>query len=370
MDDQTDSPDDHHAVCLRTALRARGIPARYVAGSYSRHHRVPDRWLAFAIGGRNYLFARGALLLAGRDPWGRLGLHINDAANRLIHDKQLTKEFLAGLGFGVPAGRTFPRHGLDAALAAFPDFPGPVCVKPNQGTMGRLVFTAIRDAARYGAALGRVAAAYRTVLVEESVEGPVFRFFFVRPRVVAVKLSRPASVAGDGRSTIARLIEAKNDRRIRQPVPGHLPIVVDDDVREVLAMTGRGLEDVPAAGERVFLRATSNGATGADSIVCPGAIHPSYAAVVAAACNAVPGLAITAADVVVADPGAPAGPCNHWILEMNRNPGVTPYHFPWRGQPQDVAGAILDFLESDAGAAWPAMGSDRSGRPDAAWSDA
>lgn len=345
MDDQTDSPDDYHAICLGTAARARGIATRYVHGVYSRFHPFPSRWLALAVGGREYLFASGMLLLKGGDPWRGLGLHINEEATLLIRDKQRAKDFLDVRGFGTPAGRVFRRSDLSAALDAFGSFAGPVCVKPNQGTKGELVFPAIADRVRYENAVRRVAARHQKILVEESVAGQLIRFFFVRPRVVAVKLSRPASVVGDGNATIAGLIEAKNTLRDRRAVPGHSNIVVDGDLRDFLAMTGRGLDDVPAAAERVFLRGTSNGATGADSLDCRADLHPSYLDVLAAACNAVPGLNLTAVDVMIRDPAAPARHGSYWILEMNRNPGLTPYHFPWRGEAQDVSGAILDAME-------------------------
>lgn len=349
-----DSPDDYHAICLRAAATERGIPTRYLLDPRQTRY-VKDatrcRWLAFSIGGRDYLYARAILLELGHDQPAGLGRHINHDALPLIRDKHETKRYLAGHGFGTPAGRVFHRDSLDLALAAFEGFAGPVCVKPNSGGKGRLVTPVIRDRAAYERAIRRVAAQHEKILVEESVSGLLLRFFYVRPHVVAVKLSRPASVVGDGRSTLVALVDGKNARRARRAVPGHIAIRIDDDVLDFLALQGRSLMDVPGPGERVFLRGTSNGATGADSIACADAdLHPSYAPLVARACNSIDGLHITAVDVMISDPRLPAVDGNHWILELNRHPGLTPYHHPWRGKGQDVAGAILDFLQRrDAG---------------------
>ncbi|WP_372399387.1 hypothetical protein ABMY26_31170 [Azospirillum sp. HJ39] len=351
MDDQTDSPDDFHATCLRTAAQARGLATRYVQGVYSRFHPYPSRWLRFEIDGQGYLFASGMLLIEGPNPWRGLGLHINEEAALLTRDKQRAKDFLEAQGFSTPAGRVFRRNDLSAALAAFPSFATPVCVKPNQGAKGDLVFPGIADRVRYERAIRRVAAQHQKILVEESVTGQLIRFFYLRPRVVAVKLSRPASVVGDGTASIAQLIDAKNRLPRRQELHGHSDIEVDDDLLDFLAMAGRSLDDVPAPSERVFLRGTSNGATGADSIDCHRDLHPSYIDLIAAACTTVPGLNLTAADVMIRDPSVPAQRGNYWILELNRNPGIRPYHFPWRGEPQDIAGAILDFLEQRAATA-------------------
>lgn len=348
-DADRDAPDDYHAICLRAAAIARGIPTRYLVDPrQTRYVRDPARcrWLAFSVDGRDYLYARAILLGLGHDPSTGLGRHINHDALPLIRDKHRTKAHLSGRGFGTPAGRVFHRDSLDLALAAFEDFAGPVCVKPNSGGKGRLVTPVIRDRAVYERAVRRVAAQHEWILVEESVSGRLIRFFFVKPHVVAAKLSRPASVVGDGRSTLAALVDAKNACRARRAVPGHIAIRIDDDALDFLAMHGRSLMDVPGPGERVSLRGTSNGATGADSIACTGDdLHPSYAPLIARACNTIEGLHVTAVDVVIEDPQRPAADDGYWILELNRHPGVTPYHHPWKGEEQDVAGAILDFLQ-------------------------
>lgn len=344
MDRFQDSLNDYHSICLRAAAERRGISAQYATASYGPLQPGPVRWLNFSVSGREYLYCTGMLLMKGADPWGRLGRHVNEKAGVLIRDKHRAKAFLAERGFSVPAGRVFRRRDVADALRAFDDFSGPICVKPNTGAKGEAVTAVIHDRARYEAAVKNVAADHKKILVEQSVRGELIRFFYVRPAVAAVKLSRPASVVGDGASSAADLIAAKNALRDRRKVPGHSNIVVDDVVIDFLAVQGRSLQDVPAAGERVFLRGTSNGATGADSLSCRERLHPSYIDVIGAACSAVPGLNVTAADVVIRDPTVPAAPDNYWILELNRNPGLTPYHFPWGGESQDVSGAILDML--------------------------
>lgn len=341
----TDAIIDNHSMFMQEAARNRGLETKYVTLPFSELYDEPIRWLSFTVGRQEYLYSSAVLLAAGQDRWGRLGLHVNSRANLLIRDKHRAKEFLRARGFNTPEGRVFRRTELDRAIDAFTGFSGPVCVKPNQGAEGTLVVPVIRERRHYEESVRRVAERHQKILVEQSVPGQLIRFFFVRPKVVAVKLSRPASVVGDGTSSIDRLVEAKNDWRRRRAVPGHKPILVDRDVVDHLGLQGRRLTDVPPRGERVFLRGTSNGATGADSIAAPDLVHPSYAAVIEAACNAVDGLNITTVDVVIRDPKLPRDGGNYWILEMNRHPGVAPYHRAWKGESQDVCGAILDFLE-------------------------
>jgi D-alanine-D-alanine ligase-like ATP-grasp enzyme len=167
---------------------------------------------------------------------------------------------------------------------------------------------------------------------------------------VAVKISLPANVVGNGASTIETLIAVKNREREIRAVPGHHPIVIDAGLRATLQAARLSLAFVPAAGRRVLLRRVSNGAVGADSIECAEAIHASYAGQVEAACAAIPGIRICAIDMVILDRQAPATPRNHWILELNSSPGLLPYHYPWQGRPQDIGGAILRHLGDEQGA--------------------
>lgn len=336
---------DNHAIFMERSASRRGIKTEYVNLPFSTYYDEPVKWLAFQIMDQKFYYRNSMLLFAGLDRWGRLGLHVNGMANLLIRDKHRAKGALRARGFNTPKGQVFRRGDLDRALAAFAGFDGPVCVKPNQSGEGKRVTPLIRNYEQYERAVRGVAADHGKILVEESVGGHLFRFFFVRPSVVAVKLSRPASVVGDGVSPIARLVERKNAWRRQRAVVGHKPILLDDEAADYLRLQGLCLADVPAGGERVFLRGTSNGATGADSIAIPGALHPSYTACIEAACNSIDGLNITTVDAMIRDPQVPEDGGNYWILEMNRNAGVPPYHCPWKGESQDVCGAVLDFLE-------------------------
>ena len=56
---------------------------------------------------------------------------------------------------------------------------------------------------------------------------------------------------------------------------------------------------------------------------------------------------LVAVDMMMADPTQPAEPGNHWVLELNGAPGLTSFYYPWEGEPQDVAGALIERLMVD-----------------------
>lgn len=330
---------------LLAAAEARGLEAGYTD--------EPDlggpgaTWLEIVVGGRPYLFTRGMILERGRAGRNPLGRHINESALHLVAYKHQAKTFLAERGFAVPHGLSFHRRDLDAARGALDAFDGPVCLKPEAGKGGYDVVTGISDRARFHAVLDRLAASYQRILVEEYIDAQPIRFFYIRPDVVAVKLNRPASVVGDGASTVAALFAARNRERRRRALVSHIVTPLDDEAREILNDQGLGPDDVPERGRRVFLRWASNESIGGDAINLTDQIHPSYAALIAEACRTVPGLHITAVDAMITDIAQPAAPGNHWILELNGSPGYSPFCAPWEGEPVDIAGMIIDYLATD-----------------------
>ena len=123
--------------------------------------------------------------------------------------------------------------------------------------------------------------------------------------------------------------------------------MLDGEAHRYLSQQGLALDSRPAAGRRVFLRGTSNPGTGADTIDCRPFLHPSYIRLVEDFCGRLPDMHLVAVDMMMADPTRPAEPGNHWVLELNGAPGLTSFYFPWEGEPQDVAGALIERLMVD-----------------------
>jgi D-alanine-D-alanine ligase-like ATP-grasp enzyme len=337
---------DVMASCMMRAAHARGLPTSIVEIRNDPPDRHNGFWLSFTVGGQDFFYSRGALMERGTDPWGRFGRNVNHEATLLVADKYRTKKFLEQHEFSVPAGLFFRRRQMEDAVRAFDAFTGPICVKPNNGSEGVCVFPALRERSWYEHALKRVTARFPNVLVEESVEGAHFRFFYVQPRVVGIRQGIPANVIGDGISSISALIAQKGAERAQRSLPMQAPLRVDDEIREFLARTNRSLDDVPANLEQVFLLGISNGNAGADTILLWDEVHPSYRDVVAQACNTVPGLLFSGVDIIIKDVTQPAAPDNHWLIEMNASPAITPFYFPWEGETVDIAGLILDMLKA------------------------
>jgi len=335
---------DLMAALMQKAAMARGIPTAIKELVDEGRTRKTDIWLNLELDGDQYYYSSGTLLGPGRDYWDRLGRNVNHDALLLLAHKYETKVFLDEHGFSVPFGLLFRRRTIEKAFQAYDRFSGPICVKPNYGSLGKGVHPSIRDRFWYEKALRRVAERYRAIVVEDSVEGEHFRFFYVEPEIVGIRYGIPMSVVGDGVSTVAELAAVKNAERQIRALPTHPPYPIDETVVEFLGRFGHSLDDVPAPGERIYLSGVSNGPAGADTLLLWDEVHPSYRDVVAEACQAVPGLRFAGVDVIIADKSQPAAMGNHWFLEINVSPAISGFYYPWEGEVVDIAGAILDML--------------------------
>ncbi|WP_437620648.1 cyanophycin synthetase [Sorangium sp. So ce1151] len=265
----------------------------------------------------------------------------SSVAVEVAGDKQLTKELLARAGLPAPKGVVVRTAG--EAARALGELRAPVVVKPLDGNQGKGVSLNLRTEEQVREAF-EIARQHRSrVLVEEMVSGRNYRVLVVNGRVVAASERLPAHVVGDGQHTVAELVELENRNPLR--ASGHngvlTKIVVDDVVRAGLAKQGRSLDEVPAAGERFFLRESVNLSTGGIARDVTDEIHPDTARMCERAARAID-LDICGIDLVAEDIAKPLG--RGAIIELNAAPGIRMHEHPSEGKPRDVGGAIVEML--------------------------
>lgn len=338
------SPDDlnPHQKLLAAAAQARGLRAEAVPGRRVTYSPWPFAALAIEAPSGTIIYHHQMLSWAGPD--GRVVTPVNGPATFDLLDKARTRQRLVQAGVPIARGAVFRRSALAEALAYAADEDGELCAKPVDGSNGDLVQPCLRTAEDIRDAILRLANLARPVLLEESVAGEAWRFFYVRPDIVGVKLGRPASILGNGFNTVRDLVAIADADRIRRAVPGHSGPLADDPTHRALILRRQNLseEAVPEAGRRVFLSALSNGSRGADSLARPGDVHPAVTDRVRRMIETIPGVQAVAADVMLSAPGDPDTPL--CVLEINVGPSLLSYHHPAEGPVQDVAGAIADLL--------------------------
>ena len=223
----------------------------------------------------------------------------------------------------------------------------PVVIKPVDGHHGRGVTLDITDDDGAASAFDRAVASSRRrqAIVQRQVHGRDHRLLVIGGRLAACAERVPAGVVGDGRSTIAALVDRENadPRRGEGHALELTRIRIDSAAEALLASQGLTQDDVPPAGCRVELANGANLSTGGTSIDRTDEVHPSVAAMAELAARVV-GLDVAGIDVVTTDIGQPLGDTGGAIIELNAGPGFRMHTRPTVGRGRNVGGAVLDHL--------------------------
>ncbi|WP_158542942.1 acylphosphatase [Phytoactinopolyspora halophila] len=267
-------------------------------------------------------------------------------AQQVTGDKELTRQVLRDAGVPVPQGAAFGPDEVDAAVQYAMSIVSQgthVVVKPSRGLHGTGVSTDLREEADVRKAITTLTETKfggQPFVVESYVPGDDYRLLVVGGQVVSVVLKRPASVIGDGTSTIAELVVQKNRDRLENPHTRGCLLRFGTDTRHWLDRQGLTPESVPAPGTAVRLGSAGNIATGGESIEVLDETHPSLLDLAVRAVHAVPGLDHAGVDVM-ADHLAGLDDHAAAVIELNAKPATTFHHFPLAGSARDVSSDLV-----------------------------
>ena len=264
-------------------------------------------------------------------------------ATEIASDKRLTQRILEQLGLPVPRQSIVCDPQEAAEEAERLGFP--VVVKPLDGHHGQAVAINLRTPDQVREAYEQARGICPRVIVECHQTGNDYRILVIDGRVAAVAQRVPGHVVGDGRSTIAELIEEVN-RDPRRGI-GHekvlTRIVVDEQARRLLAEEGMTLDSVLPEGKVFYLRLTGNLSTGGTATDRTDAIHEDNRMMAERAVKAV-GLDVGGVDFVSTDISRSYREVGGAIVEINAAPGFRMHLSPTEGKPRDVAGPVIDML--------------------------
>lgn len=276
------------------------------------------------------------------------------AASMAAADKGVTRILLERAGLPVPEGATFPATARDQAYQAGLALGFPLVVKPAGGSKGTAVTTGITSETALARALDEVIAskyADTGIVIERFATGHDYRLLVTRRGLLSVVRREPASVIGDGQRSVEELVLAANVVRRHNPHLGKRLIRLDERVDEQLAQQGLTRHSVPAAGQRVQLRAEANLSLGGDSREVRDETHPSFQELAVAVLDAIPGLPYAGLDVLLEDHRIPVDQQQVTIIEVNSRPVQSLHHFPMYGPPRNVS---VDLVrEAVVAAGWP-----------------
>jgi cyanophycin synthetase len=262
-------------------------------------------------------------------------------AEGIARDKDLTKRLIGAVGVPVPEGRI--AASAAEAWEAAEDIGLPVAVKPTDGNHGRGVTLDLATREQVEAAWALAAEEGSEVIVERYIPGDEHRLLVVAGQVVAAARGETAWVSGDGRRSVAELVDAQLNTDPRRgetedhPL-GRIDLRKDGSILVDLRRQGLGPQDVPASGRRVLIQRNGNVAND-----CTDEVHPDFTRIASLAARTV-GLDIAGVDLVAQDISEPLSGQQAAVVEVNAGPGLLAHLKPAVGAPRPVGKAIVDHL--------------------------
>lgn len=270
-----------------------------------------------------------------------------DSVRGILNSKWDTTSRLRESGVRVPAGVLLNADKLrhEDIIAAGESIGYPIVLKPNVGSSGNGVMTGIRSPGELTESFDYVAEKFspKQVVIEEHLAGDDYRVLVVGDRVVGAVRRDPASVVGDGRSSIIQLIDAKNLERRKNPFLSTGLIKFDFEIHKCLSELKLTAESVPRKDEKIFLRRIANASAGGDTVDVTDILPEEILVAAVRAVNSIPGLVVAGVDVLYKT-GCPASSENYAIIEINPRPHIGVNMYPSVGCGRDVPRAILDCL--------------------------
>ncbi|MDH3448121.1 MAG: cyanophycin synthetase [Gammaproteobacteria bacterium] len=266
-------------------------------------------------------------------------------ATSLASDKEGTHSVLRDMGLPVPKQAMF--SSADEAVSACSRIGYPVVIKPLDANHGRGISINLTtdEEVREAFHAAREQSRSRFVIAESFVSGFDHRMLVVNNELIAVAKRVPGHVVGDGKSTIAQLVEIVNSDPRRGI--GHEKVLtrieLDGQARRLLEDAGYDEHTVLDKGETFFLRSTANLSTGGTSIDLTDVVHPDNREMAVRAIRAI-GLDIGGVDFITEDITSSYKDIGGAIVEVNAGPGFRMHVAPSEGEPRDVAGKVLDML--------------------------
>jgi cyanophycin synthetase len=258
-------------------------------------------------------------------------------------DKEETKNLLGAAEIPVPKGRiVYGEEGLQAAIESIKY---PIVTKPVDGNHGKGATTDINNWEDAVKGLEAAKVYSRGVIVEKFISGLDHRVLVINYKFVAAAIRKPASVIGDGKSTIDELIDITNldPRRGFGHEKTLTSIKVDQFTLDILKDKGLTLESILPEGEELWLKPTANLSTGGTATDITDLVHPDNIFMCERIARII-GLDICGIDIMAKTLSEPVAESGGGVIEVNAAPGFRMHIDPAQGLPRNVAEPVIDML--------------------------
>ncbi|KTC87400.1 MULTISPECIES: UDP-N-acetylmuramyl peptide synthase [Legionella] len=268
----------------------------------------------------------------------------NDSCSANIAlNKYCMNKILESQGIPVPKAIALHRSELeDGELKEkIADLKFPLVAKPTKnGSRGRDVLCNIQTLEQLTNYLNYAFTLYEFITIEE-FHGKLksYRVLVFNRQVIGVIQRYPAQVVGDGKHSLAQLVQSTNLQRAKlNDALGD--IVIDEECRIKLQELKLDLDYIPQQDEQVFLAYTSNATRGGTFKSLGKQICKKNSLLLIRAAQAL-NLNIVGIDVECEDINVPMEGSRGVIIEMNNCPSIKIHEIPMSGPPNRVSKKIM-----------------------------
>ncbi len=267
----------------------------------------------------------------------------SNIAVEIACDKEETKNLLERAEIPVPKGLIC--YDEDDLKKAINKIGFPIVTKPVNGNHGKGATTNITnwdDAVKGMEAAKKYS---RGIIAEKFITGYDHRILVINYKFICAAKRTPASVIGDGKSTIQQLIDAVNKDARRGY--GHEKVLtsikVDEFTAKILNEKKLTLDSIIPSGEELWLKPTANISTGGTATDVTDLVHPDNIFMCERIARII-GLDICGIDIMTPDLSQPINEAGGAILEVNAAPGFRMHLAPTDGLPRNVAEPVIEML--------------------------
>jgi D-alanine-D-alanine ligase-like ATP-grasp enzyme len=259
-------------------------------------------------------------------------------------DKARSYELAAELGINIPKTYVIDdQHQLnttelDTMLGAHKK----LIVKPLRASLSRGLTLSITTQTQLREAVRAARAHHESVLVQEQIDGEEVRFIVVGGEVAGALLRQTPRVTGDGRHTIAELIEKENDQRRTVTTPYvTYPLLTSEIIPEEYITS----TDVLPKGQLLELSRATMIKNGCSVYNVTDQVHQDYVELVkrfAAAAK----INFGCVDIFIKDYRKAATATNYWFMEVNTSPVLKLCYGVREGEQLDIAPVLAKEIDA------------------------
>ncbi|MCX6757388.1 MAG: hypothetical protein NTZ44_00690 [Candidatus Nomurabacteria bacterium] len=248
---------------------------------------------------------------------------------------------------GIPVANGGTAWNRWQAMRIFNRITKPVITKPNLGSRSRHTMIHITTPELLIAGFKKAQKLSPLVIVEEELNGFLFRGTLVAGKLVGVVRRDQPEVIGDGIHTLKELMDKENERPERNGPIFH-KITIDHETEVELARENIKMSDIPEKGRVVtFSQKTSRGCGGTTTEVTD-ITHPDNKEMLEKIGTYLKD-PLVGVDFIIEDITKSWKEEQHCgIIECNSLPFIDLHHYPLFGKPNNVAGKVWDLFIPDS----------------------